>query len=203
MEGCFSAQDTDAIIRVNVVNFCTFQMDPIFSRLWWMNMDQWITISKASEGARRWEFHNSNSVQRINCFCTYFRLCPTPTKTWPLLRSGWGRGRRRRSWLKLRTGTRKSSSGTCMQTRSFSGTYIGQKLLETNVGFSCQNVPQIIRSLQCAGRYFTDRTRQSSSKIYPRKASYFWLKDQNSGETKNRFMWLWERNITRSKDWKR
>ena len=33
MEGCFSAQDTDAIIRVNVVNFCTFQMDPIFSRL--------------------------------------------------------------------------------------------------------------------------------------------------------------------------
>ena len=121
MEGCFRAQDTDTIIRVNVVNFCTIQMCAIFSRLWWMNMAQWITISKASEGARRWEFHNSNSVQRINCFCTYFRLCPTPTKTWPPLRYGWGRGRRRRSWLKLRTGTRKFSSGTCMQTKSFSG----------------------------------------------------------------------------------
>ena len=33
MEGCFSAQDTDAIIRVNVANFCSIQMDPIFSRL--------------------------------------------------------------------------------------------------------------------------------------------------------------------------
>ena len=33
MEGCFSAQDTDTIIRVNLVNFCTIQICAIFSRL--------------------------------------------------------------------------------------------------------------------------------------------------------------------------
>ena len=33
MEGCFSAKDTDTIIKVNLVNFCTIQICAIFSRI--------------------------------------------------------------------------------------------------------------------------------------------------------------------------